>query len=403
MADDGTLADRLRRKRRESSLTQEQLASLSGVSQVMIAKIEQGQRLPRLPVLTRLANALDIPLSELVDKRPRLDGHGTGARILAIRDALLSPSQLPGIALDADDAEPASPPQLRAMVSQASRLYWSGQFANLAAVLPDLIGECRLAAQSRGAPALSPLAQAYDLAAALMVHMGKDDLAAISAERAIAAAAGTDDELLHAMLHGTYAWVLLHQARLAEAEQLAITTAQRIEPSFTAPAEHVAVWGKLLMTALAPAAAAGRDVSPYIALASDGAERLGRQVTIYQGSFGPASVHEQACHAYAVTREPAKALAAARKVGPGDLSGISYGRHLLDVAQAHADARHAKAATAVLTQARAIAPVWFRHQGTARSLVAELYEQCNRIPPALRDLGASLDPNWYAPYHRRPR
>ena len=60
MTDDGTLGDRLRRKRRESSLTQEELAHASGVSQVMVAKIEQGRRQPRLTVPTRLAKALDI-------------------------------------------------------------------------------------------------------------------------------------------------------------------------------------------------------------------------------------------------------------------------------------------------------------------------------------------------------
>ena len=48
MTDEGTLGDRLRRKRRESSLTQEELAHVSGVSQVMVAKIEQGRRQPRL-------------------------------------------------------------------------------------------------------------------------------------------------------------------------------------------------------------------------------------------------------------------------------------------------------------------------------------------------------------------
>jgi transcriptional regulator with XRE-family HTH domain len=42
MAENGTLGDRLRRKRREHSFTQEELAEVSGVSQVMIAKIEQG-------------------------------------------------------------------------------------------------------------------------------------------------------------------------------------------------------------------------------------------------------------------------------------------------------------------------------------------------------------------------
>ncbi len=53
MSDGGVLGDRLRRKRRQSSLTQEELAHISGVSQEMVAKIEQGRRHPRLTVLTK--------------------------------------------------------------------------------------------------------------------------------------------------------------------------------------------------------------------------------------------------------------------------------------------------------------------------------------------------------------
>jgi hypothetical protein len=264
-------------------------------------------------------------------------------------------------------------------------------------MLPGLIGEARLTAQTAGPQASSLLGQTYDLAAALMVHMGKEDLAAVAAERAITAATASNDELLHATLEGNYAWVILHQGRLAESERLAADTAERVEPPFSASAEHLAVWGSLLM---APAAAAGRDVSDYVSLASAAAERLGRRVSIYQTSFAPATVHMQTCHAYAVTREPAKALAAARKIAPGDLTGISYGRHLLDVAQAHTDARHPAAATVVLTQARTLAPVWFRHQGVARSLVTDLCEQQKRLSPALRELAASVDAHWYAPYHR---
>jgi transcriptional regulator with XRE-family HTH domain len=402
MAQDSALGHRLRRKRRESSLTQEELASLSGVRQVMIAKIEQGRRQPRLTILAQLATALDIPLSELVDNRPRLDGRRDGASVLAIRDALLSPALLPGIDQASDHGEPTPLPQLRAAVAQAAGLYWAGEFAQLAAVLPALLGEARLTAQAAGLPAHSLLAQSYDLAAALMVHMGKEDLAALGAERAITAAVASDDELLHAILQGTYAWVLLHQGRLAESEQLAATVADSIEPSFTAPVARIAIWGTLLMTALAPA---GRDFADYISLASAAAQRLGGPTRTYLGQspFSQASVATQACHAYAVNREPAKALTAARTLSPGDLSGIAYSRHLLDVAQAHTDAQHPKAATAVLTEARVLAPVWFRHQGIARSLVTDLCEQQKRLSPPLRELAASVDPDWYAAYHRRPK
>jgi transcriptional regulator with XRE-family HTH domain len=404
MTDSDTLGDRLRRKRRERSMTQEHLGAISGVSQVMIAKIEQGTRQPRMPLLFQLADALDIPLSELVDNRPRLNGHAEGASVLAIRDALLSPSVLPGIDL-ADDGEPSPLTQVSAAVAAAARMYWAGEFAQLAAIIPALLAEARLTAEAEGPPGSSLLAQAFDLAAALMVHLGKEDLAAVAAERAIAAAAQSGDELLHAILHGTYAWVLLHQGRLAQAEQLAVTVADRIEPAFSATPAHITAWGNLLMTALAPAAAAGRDFADYISLASAAAERLGTPTKTYLGQspFGRASVATQSCHAYAVTRQPAKALEAARRIRPADLDGISYGRHLLDVAQAHVDARHNKAAITVLTQARALAPVWFRHQGIARSLISDICEHEKRISPPLRDLASSVDPHWYSPYHRRQK
>jgi hypothetical protein len=288
-------------------------------------------------------------------------------------------------------------------MAEAARCHWAGDFVSLAAMLPALIGEARLTASPGDPEASSLLAQTYDLAAALMVHMGKEDLAALAAERAITAALASGHELLHATLEGTYAWVLLHQGRLAESERLAAAVADRVEPSFSAPSENVAVWGTLLLTALAPAAAAGRDVAGYVALASAGAERVGHPTKTYAGQapFGQASVAMQACHAYAVSREPGKALTAARKIHPGDLAGISYGRHLLDVAEAHADARRPAAATAALTQARAQSHVWFRHQGVARCLVADLVEQQRRLSPALRELAASVDQDWYAPYHRR--
>jgi transcriptional regulator with XRE-family HTH domain len=400
MAETDTLGDRLRRLRREHSLTQEELAQASGVSQEMIAKTEQGRRHPRLTVLAKFADALDVPLSELIDDRPRLDGAREGASVLALRDVLLSPSLLPGVDPATDDGDPTPLPQLTAAVADTGRLYWAGEFARLAARLPRLVGEARLTTQSAGPAAYGLLAQSYDLAAILLVHLGKEDLAALAAERAVTAAASSDDELLHAMERGTYAWVLLHQGRFTEAEHLAATVAAGIEPSFSAPAKHVAVWGSLLMTALAPAAAAGSDFSGYIALASAAGERLGGKVDIYQASFGPALVHMQACHAYAVSREPAKALTAARRLHPGDLAGIYYGRHLLDVAQAHTDARHTQAATTVLAQARAQAPVWFRHQGIARILVDDLVEQQKRLSSPLRELAAAIDPDWYAPYHR---
>lgn len=393
MTETNTIGDRLRMLRRERGITQDELAERSGVSKDLVSKLEQNRRQSaRITTLARLANGLDVELSDLIDKRDRIGTDRDGGSILAIRDVLLSPSLLPGMpGMDAaDDGTPTPLPELQAAVAAGWGHYWRGEFGPLAATIPGLIGEAQTTRQAAGPAAAGMLAQAWQQAACLMVHLGRDDLAAIGAERAIRAAAEGDDEWQWATVHGTYSWVLLHQARLTEAEELAARIAQRIEPSFSAPDAHLAAWGNLLMTALAPAAAAGKDVADYVAMASAGAERLGRRVDIYETAFGPTSVQMQTVHAYAVLKEPGKALDAAKKVKPGELRGISRGAHLLDVATAQTDARRPRAAVETLRTARDMAPVWFRHQGIARSLVREIREVETRPSPGLRSLVNAL-------------
>lgn len=390
MTDASTIGTRLRAARRSAGLTQEELAEAANLSRDLIAKLEQDKRKSaRLTSLMKLANALDVELSALVGKRDQLGADRDGGSILALRDTLLSPSLLPDID-DGHDGEPTPLPEIRQAVADACGAYWSGAFPSLIARLPGLITEARLTHASIGADAVYPLAMAYDLAASVMVHLGRDDLAAISAERAITTARTGNDEMLWATLHATYAWVLLHQARLQEAEQLAASMAARIEPSFSAPAQHIAAWGNLLITALAPAAAGGRDVADYAAMAAAGAERLRGTVKIYNSSFGRGRVAEQETHAYTVLRDPGRALGASRRVHPGDLTGIAYGRHLLDVAQAHMDSRHLKTATERIIEARSQSEIWFRHQAIARDLVETIREEEARPSPAIRSLAHSL-------------
>jgi len=73
----GTIGERLHRLRSERGITQEALAALAGLSVDLVKKLEQGRRQAARPTtLAALANALDVPMSELTDKRPRLDGAG---------------------------------------------------------------------------------------------------------------------------------------------------------------------------------------------------------------------------------------------------------------------------------------------------------------------------------------
>lgn len=398
MDDGNTLGVRLRMLRRERGLTQVKLSEKSGLSVELISKLERGNRLTcRVDSLIKFASALDVQLSKLTDKHDRQpDFDRDGGRMSAIRDAILSPDLLaapeglPGLDAQHDGGEPSTPEDLHTAMTAGWDTYWAGDFGLLTRIVPGLISEARITERSLGPRVAGSLAQAWDLAACFMVHLGQEDLAAIASERAVNAAALGDDPYQWATVQATYAWVLLHQGRTEESERLASQVAEQIEPKFGAPAHHVAAWGNLLMAALAPAAAAGRDPVDYITRATAGAELIGGRVNMYQTTFGPASVGMQAVHANVVLHRPELALKAARKVDIRDLRGVARARHHLDVAAAHVDAKQPRAAVVRLKEARKISLPWFRQEMLARSVVEEVREMQTRLSPDVRGLARDL-------------
>ena len=362
------------------------------MSKDTIRKLEQGQRDgARIATLSALARALGVTPSALLGRRERLERQSPDG-VLAVRDALLSPADLyPGTG-PGDNGEPMPAAELDAAVRRGWDCYWQGKLGELAAMLPGLIGEARLAGRDGGAEACRALAQSYQLAADLLVHMGSDDLAMVAAERALTAAARGDDELQHATLAGTASWVLLHQGRHADAEAVARRAAAAVEPRHlgTAAPEHLTVWGALLLSAAAPAAAEARasGVAQYMDTAGEAAAFLPADRHDYWVSFGPTQVAMQRCYTSAVLGEPGQALEAARGVRREDLLPVSWGAHHLDVAQALTDAGRYRQATGALLTACQVSSQWFRHQGIARGLVRELVERERRLTGPLKRLQA---------------
>ena len=392
---DATIGDRIKVARRERAITQEELAERAAVSSDIIRKLEQNKRTSaKITTLGKIANGLGITLSELLGRRERLD-RSAAEGILAVRDALLSVSDLPGFGGD-EEGDPTPLADLEATVRSGWGMYWGGRLADLAGLLPGLIGEARTAREVLGVPAATTLAQSYQQAACLMVHVGNDDLAMVAAERALTAAASGGDELQHATLAGTASWVLMHQARAADAERVAAAAAERIEPKFsTAAPEHLTGGGGLRLTAAGSAATGVNpdDVGEYIGLARSAATRFAQDRHDYQVSFGPTQVAMQDCYTSVVLGHHSQALKAAKGVHRENLLGISYGAHKLDVAQALTETRRGGEAVEALVEANSLSPEWFRHQGLARSLVRELVERQRRLTPALRQLAGSVDVN----------
>lgn len=63
-----SIADNLKRKRKQARLTQLQLAEISGVSQQAISFIENGRNTPSEGTMRLLATALNCTVSELLDE-----------------------------------------------------------------------------------------------------------------------------------------------------------------------------------------------------------------------------------------------------------------------------------------------------------------------------------------------
>jgi transcriptional regulator with XRE-family HTH domain len=63
-------AANLRRERLAAGLSQEQLASRTGLHPTEISRLERATRTPRLPTIARLARALDIDAGRLLEDIP---------------------------------------------------------------------------------------------------------------------------------------------------------------------------------------------------------------------------------------------------------------------------------------------------------------------------------------------
>ena len=61
-----TIGDAIRNERKKCNITQKELAERLGVSASMIAQYETGKRKPKLETMRKLAEALGIPMGDLV-------------------------------------------------------------------------------------------------------------------------------------------------------------------------------------------------------------------------------------------------------------------------------------------------------------------------------------------------
>lgn len=347
------------RTERSPRLTQQQLAERAGLSVDLIQKLEQRRKSSaRITSLMAIAQALDVDLSDLLGKRMVLESIPEHGGLLELRRAITP--------IDDQTTDSSAIDDLPEKVSDAWRLYWKGDFDELAAMLPGVIWDARTAGDG------NRLADALWVAGALLVHFGGTDLA----HTAMTAALGVvDDPLLRSSIVGWLAWVLLNQGRPGEGTTLALREVDAIQPGWNAKPELVSVWGTLLTTAATSAARDNQSeqASDMLRAAHGAAARLGGNRSDYRTVFGESKVTMLSVDCAVVAGDYVRALDQARLM-PKDsgLPVITRARHLADVAHAHARLGHHRQAEELLLRVERFAPRWLGYEVFPRSIVAEL-------------------------------
>ncbi|GGN90614.1 hypothetical protein GCM10011579_086670 [Streptomyces albiflavescens] len=374
-----TFGQRLRRARESAGLTRAVLGGLVGRSSEWVKALEVGRlQIPRLPILLRLADVLGVEdLAELTGDERLL----TATYSKAAHEALPSvKAALTTYDFNGADEEPETAEALAARVRQAWQL-WHGvgnHRTSLAALLPDLLIDCRHAAHALESTdrrrALVALAETYHLAQLYLSFQPAPELVMLTGDRSMTAAQDADDP--HAI--AAAAWYMNHVFRDAgerhEARvDLAMKAAGLLNPEHGP--EDLARWGLLHLAAALSYAKVGRrgDAERHWDRADEAARRLGDGYAHPWLIFGRGMVD-----AYAITMNadlvrsgPAIDVATHIDLAPMP-SATRRSFHLVESARAYRLQGEDVAVIHLLKKAYETAPETVRFNLFARPAVAEL-------------------------------
>lgn len=388
-----TFAQRLRALRERSGKTRAVLGGLVGRSGEWVKALETGRLLtPRLPMLLRLAEVLDVDdLAELTGEQSLPVATITKAgheATPAVAEALRAPARR----VD----QPPDLTALSAKVDQGWQLWHRSdrERTTIAALLPDLLGEARTAVRHRGAErrrALVELTRVYHLVQLFMAFQPSEQLVWLAADRAMQAAQDADDPEAMATAAWYYSHVYRSSGQHDAAEQVAREGLAELDPA--AGVEQLVRWGQLHLAVALANAAAGKDgvARRHWDDASRAADRLGAGYAHPWLMFGRAAVD-----AYAVQIEADlfQLGAAARLVEryehqalPSRTRRASY---LIQAARAHFMKREQVATVHLLGWALRESVETVRHSTFARTASLELMDQRGPVGKDARELALAL-------------
>ncbi len=284
-------------------------------------------------------------------------------------------------------ADPAPLAAVRAATVRARELFQGVRYDQLSARLPRLIatatatrdhadGDDRLAANSL-------LADAYTVAANLMVKLNDDRLAWATADRAAQAAHASGDTLALADARRGVATVMRRTGRPGPARTLLVDAAADIAPGRAASPALLSMYGTLLQVAAYTAAVDGDRSEAYelIAAAKAAATRLGRDGNHRHTAFGPANVALYQVSIAQVLGDNGTAIAHARTLRPAAIpTAERRGRYWIDVARAWHQWNRPEDCYRALRAAESAAPAEVRYRPPVHRMTEDLLSRRATLP-----------------------
>ncbi|MGW2380222.1 helix-turn-helix transcriptional regulator [Streptomyces sp. NPDC001658] len=404
------LANNVRKYRRAAGLSQEELAEAADLSIQTVRKVEQGKDVTT-GTLHAVARGLGVQTSALFiadSPAPVVGDEGTRRSLVDLRMALMPPVGLVAPVVVA--GEPTDLDELHRRIGDCHALYWADRYESVARKLPALLRESEVTAASAEGDedtrsALVARTHALLLAGKYLTQVRQYDLAYHSLSEAIRLGRETGQKLTAGTGIVGLCWLLLRQDRFDESEALAAQTAEAMEPrmSSATPGE-LAVWGELWLRV---AAASVRNNKPDTAvearrMAGTAASALGSEhegFPDHWGGFGPVTVEMKATEDLGLMGDARGVL---RRADEGVLGGKAiqslgkptapnWGRHRLDVAQAHVQLGSFQDAMSELKGLRATSGKWLRHQPMARYVMSDVLKSRKRtLTEDMREMATYL-------------
>ncbi|MDP9848321.1 helix-turn-helix transcriptional regulator [Streptosporangium lutulentum] len=386
------LGRRIAQERKRRGLSQPELARLVDRSVAWISQVERGVRkVDRMSVLEKVAEALDIPLSELAAEAPVVAASaeeipGTAGLRLVLSGAHSLRAMLHSAPVPATS-------EIQPRVDRAWELTHESRYVELADLLRGLIPALETAARSapeeRRAELFELLAVTYQACSAALAKLGEPEAAWIAADRAIVAAERAGNPLMMAAGAFRLGFVFLGARHFDQAEETARTAAEALWFMVDeGKPEAMSLWGGLTLQRAVAASRLNEADTAYqhLARAREVAERLEEGRNDYNTEFGPANV---ALHEVAVAVElgdAGHALRVGTAVDTSPLSSERRARLQIDLARAHAQRRQVEEAVSALLEAEAITPEQIRNHRITYQLVSDLLTMQDPPSPELREL-----------------